>query len=161
MGNSRRKYTVLIGAGVVVAIGIFGLASYGPAGLKSAVLGAIGKRDVYRDSNGASGADASSNAEFAKLYAIGQFKALASDPKFKALASDADFTQLLGNNQFVSLMGNTQFTNLIASQFLSNTSSNTSNAVLSSANGATSSNVEASRRPQSQQSREPRTSRRT
>ena len=50
--NSQKKYTVLIGAGIVVAAGIFGLASYGPAGLKSAVQGAIGKRDVYRDSNG-------------------------------------------------------------------------------------------------------------
>jgi hypothetical protein len=112
--NLQTKYMVLIGAGVVVAVGIFGLASYGPAGLKSAVQGAIGQRDVYRDSNGSSTADGNTNAEFAKLYAIGQFKALAGDSRFKALAADSNFTNLLSNSQFVSLVGNAQFVNSVA-----------------------------------------------
>lgn len=112
MNTGKNKVLTLIGGAAVVGAIAFGIfvsqkPAYVPA---AAVQGAIGERNVYRDSATTGAAvDANSTKEFEKLYRIGRFKALASDSNFKKLATDASFLELIENNDFQALMGSADF----------------------------------------------------
>src|SRR5258708_4350274 len=107
------KFPVLIGSGVVLAVLILSLSPLAPPVLKDYVQGAIGKRDVYRDSstNATSGASdvSSSNVEFAKIYATGQFRSLATNTNFQAVLNSADFQSMVTEQGFVQLLASGQF----------------------------------------------------
>lgn len=112
MNTGKNKVFALIGGAAVVGAIAFGIfVSQKPADVPAAaVQGAIGERNVYRDSATTGAAvDANSTKEFEKLYRIGRFKALANDPNFKKLATDASFLELIENNDFQALMGSADF----------------------------------------------------
>ena len=111
------KYPVLIGSGIVLAALILSLSPLAPPVLKDYVQGAIGKRDVYRDSSSTStsgAADVSaSNAQFAQIYAMGQFRSLANNADFQALLNSADFQSMITQQGFQQMLGNGQFQQLM------------------------------------------------
>lgn len=118
MNAGKSRVLIMIGGAAVVGAVAFGIFVFQkPVEVPtSTVQGAIGERNVYRDSSttGAS-VDANSTKEFEKLYRIGRFKALANDPNFKQLAVDKSFFELLDNNDFQALMANADFMALVRS----------------------------------------------
>src|SRR5206468_2704029 len=84
---------VLIGGTLGAAAVILFLTTLYPPASPEHVHGAIAKRDVYRDGQGA--AQAGQSGEFQKLYALGQFKSFMSSSKFKGIAATSEFGRLL------------------------------------------------------------------
>jgi hypothetical protein len=118
MASNNKKFLIIAGAAAIaIAAGVtFTLSNQSTPVPTTAVQGAIGERNVYRDSKETGAAvDAASNKEFEKLYTIGQFKALSTKPEFKELAADARFAALLNSADFQAMMSDKAFLSVIKS----------------------------------------------
>ncbi len=119
MTLGSKKVYVLAGGGAIVgllAVGVVALSRHSSPVRTPSVQGAIGQREIYRDSSAtATAVDAASTKEFEKLYRIGQFKALTNDPRFKNLTKDPGFAALLSNADFQRLAQSAEFQRLAQS----------------------------------------------
>src|ERR1700722_6178050 len=113
MSQGNKKTYMLAGGATIIgllAIGVVVMSRHSSPVPTPSVQGAIGQRDVYRDSTAtAATVDATSNQEFEKLYRVGQFKALADDPRFKELAKDPRFAGLLAHADFQRMVSSPGF----------------------------------------------------
>src|SRR5712671_3788064 len=113
MSLGKNKVYVLAGGASLIgllAIGVVVMSRHWPLVPTPSIQGAIGQRDVYRDSNAtATAVDAASNKEFETLYRIGRFKTLANDARFKQVTKDPRFTALLTNADFQNLVSSAEF----------------------------------------------------
>ena len=105
------RFTILIGTGLIAAAALIYF-SNGHIGNEQ-TQGAIGKRDVYRDSQVASADVATPGSAPVATVAILQsdeFKSLAQDPAFQQLLKDNAFADLTKNNSlFMGLLGDHNF----------------------------------------------------
>jgi len=109
----RTKKIALVAAGaLVVVLGVWYLSFVYPPVDKEDVQGAIGKRDVYRETNmtakdvtAQSGPGGPSYAGLVELLKSPEFKALASNSNYQSLVQNqAAFSQLANNNSFQALV---------------------------------------------------------
>ena len=108
------RFSILIGSGIIAA-GV--LLYFSNARVSSdKTQGAIGKRDVYRDSQVNTADIAAPGQAPVATTAIlesGEFKALAKNPAFQELLKDNSFTELKGNHQFEDLLADLNFQQMI------------------------------------------------
>ncbi len=101
--NKKKVYALVAGLAVLglVSVGIVKMTRNSAPVEGTAVQGAIGEREVYRDSKPTgTSVNAASSKEFNMMYRLGQIKALANNPDFKKLQSDAAFQALLESKEF-------------------------------------------------------------
>ena len=115
MSAGKNALFVVVGGVALVGLAAIGFISTQPNGSvgTSAVQGAIGQRDVYRDSSATGAAvDANSSKETDSLYVIGRFKALADDPQYKEIVASPDFVKLVQSADFQAVFANENFQKL-------------------------------------------------
>jgi hypothetical protein len=109
----QTKKLVLVAAGaLIVVLGVVYFSYFFQPVQKEDVQGAIGKRDVYRETNitqkdvtANSGPGGPSYAGFVEFLKSPEFKALAGNSNYQSLANNqAAFSQLANNNSFHALV---------------------------------------------------------
>ena len=122
------RFSILIGSGIIAAGALMYFSSARVSSEKT--QGAIGKRDVYRESQ-VNTADIAApgqapvataailqSSEFKQLAKNPAFQALLNDKSFAALKSDALFAQLLADTSFEQMVQNVSFMQLINSELM-------------------------------------------
>jgi len=104
------RFSILIGSGIIAA----GVLLYFSNGRVSSdkTQGAIGKRDVYRDSQVNTADIAAPGQAPVATTAILEstdFKALAKNPAFQELVRDSNFAELKQDSRFTDLLADSQF----------------------------------------------------
>ncbi len=97
MASGNRKYLWLVGAGVAAATLIVYWAVFWPPVPRGWIQGAIGQRDVYRESQ--MGDKDVGVAGKAKVT-VDDVRRFLQSPEFQGLAQNAQFNQLLASPQF-------------------------------------------------------------
>lgn len=108
------RFSILIGSGIVAA-GV--LLYFSNAHVSSdKTQGAIGKRDVYRESQVNTADIAAPGQAPVATTAIlesSEFKALAKNPAFQELVRDSNFSQLKSDQLFARLLADSHFQELV------------------------------------------------
>ncbi len=107
-----KKFALVAAGALIVVLGVVYFSFFYPPVQKEDVQGAIGKRDVYRETNitakdvtANSGPGGPSYAGFVEFLKSPEFKSLANNGNYQGLVNNqAAFTQLASNNSFHALV---------------------------------------------------------
>jgi len=128
--KSKRRLIALVVAAFGLAVAIVYVSLYWPPVAKQDVQGAIGQRDVYRQTEmsdkdvGVAGTHPVTVDDVKKFVQSAEFNALAASSEFKAVASNSANFDLLTNQTFVTMVQDKNVLNLLSTgnvqQLLSN-----------------------------------------
>jgi len=124
----QTKKLALVAAGVlIVVLGVVYFSYLYPPVQKEDVQGAIGKRDVYRETN-MTEKDVTANSGPGGPSSAGLFEFLKS-PEFKALANDSNYQNMVKNQAAFSQLVNNSSFHAACSQILANRGSGLANSL--------------------------------